>query len=375
MSDKSVLNIGIVCGEHSGDRLGAGLIRELKKNYEINLYGVGGPKLENLGLKSSFHFSEINIMGLLDPLLKISKLLSLRENLVNLFIKKKIDFFIGIDSPDFNMGIHKALKKSSTNKNLQVVSPSVWGWRQKRIKSIQSYIDLTLCLFKFEHDFYKKVGHNSFHLGHPFYKLIKENKEEIIQKYSLNDSKKYLCILPVSRKSEVRYMMQIYLEFVKKHYKNHKDYFYLISSADKKLTPEIEKYFDLTSKDLPIMIAEESTRDFLSLSSLSIVTSGTATLEASILECPPVICYKTNFLNYSIISRMLKIDDVGLPNLLLGKRYYLELIQKECNAKNILDAVTETEDKIQFSSEQARLIRLMIKGRGYSEAVRAITAI
>ena len=74
MSDKSVLNIGIVCGEHSGDRLGAGLIRELKKNYEINLYGVGGPKLENLGLKSSFHFSEINIMGLLDPLLKISKL-------------------------------------------------------------------------------------------------------------------------------------------------------------------------------------------------------------------------------------------------------------------------------------------------------------
>ena len=192
MSNKDILNIGIVCGEHSGDRLGAGLIQELKKYHDINLYGVGGPKLEKLGLKSSFHFSEINVMGLLDPLIKIFKLLGLRKNLINLFIDKKIDLFIGIDSPDFNMGIHKALKKKSNNKNIQIVSPSVWGWRQGRIKSIQAYIDLTLCLFNFEHNFYKKVGHNSFHLGHPFFELNKVNKEEIIKKYSLDDSKRFL---------------------------------------------------------------------------------------------------------------------------------------------------------------------------------------
>jgi len=139
VSKKGVLNIGIVCGEHSGDRLGAGLIEELKKHYDVNLCGVGGPKLEKLGLKSSFHYSEINIMGLLDPLLSIFKLTRLRKNLINLFIKNNINLFIGIDSPDFNMGIHKALKKKCLNKNIQVVSHSVWGWRQGKVKSIMPY--------------------------------------------------------------------------------------------------------------------------------------------------------------------------------------------------------------------------------------------
>ena len=123
------------------------------------------------------------------------------------------------------------------------------------------------------------------------------------------------------------------------------------------------------------MIAEQSMRDFLSISSLSIATSGTATLEASILESPPIICYKTNILNYSIISRMLKIDSVGLPNLLLGKKYYLELIQNECNVENLIDAVKATEDLIPRSSKYALLIRELLKGNGYSEAIKAIEAL
>lgn len=373
MSKKDVLNIGIVCGEHSGDRLGAGLIEELKKHYDVNLYGVGGPKLENLGLKSSFHYSEINIMGLLDPLLSIFKLTRLRKNLINLFIKNNINLFIGIDSPDFNMGIHKALKKKCLNKNIQVVSPSVWGWRQGRVKSIQAYIDLTLCLFNFEHNYYKKVGHNSFHLGHPFFNLNKENKEKIFKKYNLNSSKKFLSVLPGSRKSEVTNMMPVYADFIKKHYGKFRDYFYLIPVADKELLPIINKHFD--GEDLPIMIAEQSMKDFLSISSLSIVTSGTATLEASILESPPIICYKTNTFNYSIISRMLKIDNVGLPNLLLGKRHYIELIQNECNVENLIDAVKATEDLIPYSSEYASMIRELLKGNGYSEAIKAIEAL
>ena len=168
MSQKKLLNIGIVCGEHSGDRLGADLITEIKQTFQVNLYGVGGPKLEALGIKSEFNFSELNIMGLIDPLINYRKLTKLRKNLINLFIDKNIDFFIGIDSPDFNMGLHKALKKNHTNKNIQVVSPSVWAWRQNRIKSIQDNIDLTLCLFNFEDNYYKKVGHKSLHVGHPF---------------------------------------------------------------------------------------------------------------------------------------------------------------------------------------------------------------
>ena len=112
MAQRKSLNIGIVCGEHSGDMLGAGIIDEIKKNSNIKLFGVGGPKLEQLGLKSNFDFSELQIMGLIDPLLNIKKLKNLRDDLIKLFIKNDIDFFIGIDSPDFNIGIHKALKKN-----------------------------------------------------------------------------------------------------------------------------------------------------------------------------------------------------------------------------------------------------------------------
>ena len=151
---------------------GAGIIKEIKKDSEINLYGIGGPRLEELGFKSEFDFSEINIMGLIQPLMNYRKLTSLRGSLIKLFLEKEIDIFIGIDSPDFNMGIHKALKSNHDNKNIQVVSPSVWGWRQNRVKSINAYIDLTLCLFSFEDNFYKKIGHNSLQLGHPFSTLL-----------------------------------------------------------------------------------------------------------------------------------------------------------------------------------------------------------
>ena len=168
-------------------------------------------------------------------------------------------------------------------------------------------------------------------------------------------------------------MMPVYADFIKKHYGKFRDYFYLIPVADKELLPIINKHFD--GEDLPIKIAEQSMKDFLSISSLSIVTSGTATLEASILESPPIICYKTNTFNYSIISRMLRIDNVGLPNLLLGKRQYIELIQNECNVENLIDAVKATEDLIPHSSEYASMIRELLKGNGYSEAIKAIEAL
>ena len=225
MFQKESLNIGIVCGEHSGDRLGFGLIQEIKKNVDVNLYGVGGPKLESLGFKSEFDFSELNIMGLVEPIKKFHKLTKLRKNLIKLFIEKNIDFFIGIDSPDFNMGIHKSLKNHHSNKNIQVVSPSVWGWRQNRIKAIQANIDLTLCLFNFEDNYYKKVGHNSMHVGHPFADLYKEDYEEVINKYNLNKTKRFISVLPGSRKSEVKNMLPTFIEFINEHSKNNKNYF------------------------------------------------------------------------------------------------------------------------------------------------------
>lgn len=132
MQTKKTLRVGIVVGEHSGDLLGSELIKSLKNenDTDIELFGIGGPKLSELGLKSEFDFKKINVMGLVEPLKNFRELSKLRKKLISLFEDKKIDYFIGVDSPDFNITIHKQLKKKGHTKNIQLVSPSVWVWRQ-----------------------------------------------------------------------------------------------------------------------------------------------------------------------------------------------------------------------------------------------------
>ena len=370
MTQNHPLKIGIVCGEHSGDRLGAELITELKKTHDLNLYGVGGPKLEALGVSSLFNFSEINIMGLIDPLVNYRKLSQLRKSLIKIFTKEKIDFFIGIDSPDFNIGIHKALKTNHINKNIQIVSPSVWGWRQNRINPIKKYIDLTMCLFDFEHNFYKDHDHKSIHLGHPFSYLNKIDREIALHNKNLSSDKKYISIVPGSRKSEIQNMFPTYVEFMKKFSEKNKDHIFLIPVADNKTIELIQKF----SKDLPpnFVIEQNSMNEFLSVSEFSVVTSGTATLESAILGCPTIICYKTNFFNYAIISRMLKVDNIGLPNLLLGKRYFDELLQNECTKESIYNASMDVSLLKEDSENIANILRAKLQGIGFENAAKEI---
>lgn len=375
MSQSKSLNIGIVSGEHSGDMLGAGIIDEIKKNSNIKLFGVGGPKLEQLGLKSNFDFSELQIMGLIDPLLNIRKLKNLRNDLIKLFIKNDIDFFIGIDSPDFNIGIHKALKKKHNCKNIQIVSPSVWVWRQNRIKPIQAFIDLTVCLFDFEDNYYKKVKHNSIHLGHPFSDISKIDKKEVFNKYDLSDNNNFISILPGSRISEIKFMMPILLQFMNYYSSTEegKDYIYLIPAADQKIAKYIKSFLHSSLKQ--IIIKEKATQDFLSISEFSIATSGTATLESAVLGCPPIICYKTNFLNYSIISRMMKIKNIGLPNILLNKNYYPELVQRDCKLSNLKSALVRVPKLIEESNKNSELLKNILKGQGFSKTAEKIISL
>ncbi len=356
--DKDILKIGIVAGEHSGDLLGYELLKELTKTSNIKLYGVGGPKIESLGLSSVFNFKNLQIMGLIDPLINYKKLTKGRKKLIQVFIDNEIDIFIGVDSPDFNIGIHKALNKKKLCKNIQLVSPSVWGWRQNRIKSIKKYIDHTICLFNFEHEFYSNKGLSSSHLGHPFSELNVERRDYVIEKYSLEEKRSYISILPGSRESEINHMMPIYKDYMELQLKSNTDSFFLIPTSDSSSQENIEKH--LNSSHLPFLIKQNSVRDFLSISDKSVVTSGTASLEAAVLNANPIICYKTSFLNYAIISRMLKIDFIGLPNLLLKKERFPELIQRDCTSESILNTI-ENYQAGQYSDD----LKLLLKGDGF----------
>ena len=350
---KPIIKVGIVAGEYSGDRLGSKIISALKKTHNVELYGVGGPKIIKEGLTSIFNFEKLHLMGLIEPLINYIELKKLRKQLINLFTKNKIDYFIGIDSPDFNIGIHKALKNIGISKNIQVVSPSGWGLKEGRIKHIKNFIDLTMCLFNFEHNFYKKKEMPSIHIGHPFCDLYPSKKEDVFQKYSLNPHKQFVSILPGSRKSEIKDLLPTYIDFINLHFKDNINCEYLIPASDLKIKELITSYLP---SYLPIRVEINSARDFLSISEFSVVTSGTATLESAILGVFPIICYKTNPLNFFIISRMLKVDDVGLPNLLLDSRKFPELIQKNCNPKSILNASKNTNNMQPVSAQLRELL-------------------
>jgi len=364
---KPIIKVGVVAGEYSGDRLGAKIISALKQSHHIELYGVGGPKLIQEGLNSIFDFSKLHVMGLIEPLIKFRQLKHLQKKLINLFIKNDIDYFIGIDSPDFNITIHKILKQKEVSKNIQVVSPSVWGWRENRIKNIKRYIDLTMCLFNFEHDYYKNKNLPSIHIGHPFSELFKKDRNFVFKKYDLDPLKKYISILPGSRVSEIKNLLPIYIEFINLHLNKNQDYVYLIPASDQRIFETID---NIVPKSLPVKISIDSAKDFLSISSHSVVTSGTATLESAILGACPIICYRTNPINYFIISRMLKIDDVGLPNLLLGSRKFPELIQTECTSQHILKALESVDDN--HLNSLSKNLRSLLVGSEETEYINAI---
>ena len=366
MQNFEVIKIGIIAGEHSGDLIGSKLIEQLKKNHKIKVYGIGGPMLANVGLKSKFDFNELQVMGLIEPLLKIRRLLFIRKTIKKYFLEKNIDIFIGVDSPDFNLNIHRYFKKRTSAKTIQLVSPSVWGWRKGRLKNIKRYIDMTICLFNFEHNFYKENNHKSIHLGHPFVDLKEVYKDDVIKKYELNAAKKYISVLPGSRPSEIKNMMPIYLETIKDIKKINEDYFFLIPAADHKLKEQISNYVGDLSNTL---IEVDAANDFLSLSDYSIVTSGTASLQAAVLNSFPIICYKTNFISYSIISRLLTVDMIGLPNLLIDKKVFPELIQYQCNSNQILNEIININHNSNYINYKSLNIQELLKGSGV-EAVR-----
>ena len=368
---KEKIKIGIIAAEHSGDRLGAKLIESLKAVYEVELFGLAGPEVSahSIFTPSTMNYQDLHVMGLIDPLLNLPKLLSLRKRLLNLFVAKDIDIFVGVDSPDFNMFFHKRLGQKQI-KTVQVVSPSVWGWRENRIKDIESHVDLTMCLFKFECNFYASKNMNSFFLGHPFSKLQMGDKNAILSKHGLEDSKDFVSILPGSRRSEISQLMPIYIQSAKKLLEVNPNIFFLIPAANSELADAIASHQDINQ--IPHSLATEAAQDFLSISTISIVTSGTASLEAAVLGSVPIICYKTNAFNYAILSRMVKTPFIGLPNLLLQEHVFPELIQQDLSVDAIVSSYSEISSKPQRYQSHLAAMNDSMNGKGFTAAAQAI---
>ena len=333
--DKDIpIKIALVVGEQSGDELGGPLIDSIRKQFpEAEFIGLGGDSMKRRGLASFFDIKEIAVMGIVEPLLRLRKILNLRKNFKKFLIDQKPDLYIGIDSPDFNLPIARYLKKQLGIKTIQYVSPSVWAWRKGRIKTMESSVDRVFTLFPFESEVYTDSSLEVSYIGHPLsYKLPIEAKETSLEDRTLlENNNKVIALLPGSRNSEISLLGNEMLKAAKLIKSDLPDARFLmpLSSPDHKALLE-------QNQDTGIVeFSYGNSQEVLKIADLAIITSGTATLEALLLQTPCVTVYKTGWLSFKIIKPLLNIKYFSLPNLLANKELLPELLQDEVTPENI----------------------------------------
>lgn len=343
--------IYLVAGEPSGDFIGSEVISELLKLYpNMSIHGVGGHFMEKFNFKSLFPMNELSIMGIIPVLLKIVPLYRRINQVVEDILFKNPDIVILIDSPDFNHRVAKKLRKKLFKSPIVCyVAPTVWAWRQKRVKSMARDFNHLLSILPFEGKFFNDNGLNTTYVGHPVIPKININSEETFRsKYKVNDDP-VLIFLPGSRDSEIKRNIKPFkIAFIEiqKQIPNIK----LVIPVNKKKKPLIDKYFDNA-----IFISDESDKFLLfKEADVACATSGTVTLELGLALTPMVVIYKLDFITWSIVSRLAKVKFVSLVNLVLNKPSVEELLQSRCSPKNISKSVLEIlkKDKIYLNQKK-----------------------
>ena len=347
------MRIGIVAGEASGDLLGAGLIKAIKSYYpEAVFEGIGGPRMIEQGCHSLFKMERLSVMGLIEPLGRFRELLNIRKQTINNFINNPPDVFIGVDAPDFNFAIERALKKTGI-KTVHYVSPSLWAWREYRAKKIIQSTDLVLALFPFEVDFYKKYSINVKFVGHPSADTIALEPDIVAARKALNLplENRIVAILPGSRVKELQYMVDDFINGARICHGKYPDIHFVAPMANEKTRRLFEQSLNKLAPELPITIIDGNSHRVMEAADFILLASGTAALEGMLLKKPMVACYRVSALTAMIVRlfRMIKVKYYTLPNLLSGEGLIKELIQEELTSDSIaesLEALFENPGKV-----------------------------
>lgn len=330
----TLVRIGIVAGESSGDLLGGGLIRAIKKQIpDVVFEGIAGPEMIKAGCRALYPSEKLSVMGFSEVLSHLPEILKIRKGLTKHFANNPPDVFIGIDAPDFNLGLEKRLKEAGI-KTVHYVSPSVWAWRQKRVKKISRCIDLMLTLFPFEERFYHEHEVNVHFVGHPLADMIpmEPDQEVARKKLALPQKGKIVALLPGSRMSEVQRLSEPMLGAAKILAQKNDQLAFIAPMASRKIKDYFSSLQQKTAPDISISIVDGHSRDVMTAADVVLLASGTAALEAMLLKRPMVVAYKVSGLTYWILKtfNMLKVSEYSLPNLLAGKSFSGKPIVKEC---------------------------------------------
>jgi lipid-A-disaccharide synthase len=336
------ITIGIVAGEASGDMLGAHLMAALRAQLpEARFIGIGGPKMQSEGLDSLFPMERLAVRGYAEVLRHYPGLVWMRRKLRRILLGARLQLFIGVDAPDFNLGLEAGLKRAGTPV-VHYVSPSIWAWRGGRISTIARSVDHMLTLFPFEEAIYRKAGIAATYVGHPLADAIPEQDQTASTRTALRiaPERKVIALLPGSRQSELRYMADTFIATAKLLAQKIEDPLFLVPLVSRETREMFETaLYRADAAGLPLSILFGHARDALAAADIALVASGTATLEAALLKKPMVIVYKMAEGSFQLMRRMGYLPYVGLPNILAEEFVVPELMQDDATPENLAQAL------------------------------------
>lgn len=336
------LRIGIVAGEASGDMLGAALVRAVRSRFpDADFYGIAGPSMQAAGARTLVPMEKLSVRGYVEALRSLPELVRIRSRLAARFLDDRPGLFIGVDAPDFNLGLERRLKRAGIP-TVHYVSPSVWGWRPGRIEGIRKAVDHMLTVFPFEDAIYRKAGIASTFVGHPLADQLPLTpaRDEARRQLRIPLGQKVVALLPGSRMSEIQAHADLYLETARLIAERLPEARFLVPLATRETRDAFERrLYAREAESLNLTILFGHARLALQAADVSLVASGTATLEAALARSPMVITYRVPSLTYRMMLRTAIIPYAGLPNILSGEFIVPEILQEQATPANLAQAL------------------------------------
>jgi lipid-A-disaccharide synthase len=341
------VTIGIVAGEASGDALAATLIAAVRARHpNIRFAGIAGPRMQAAGCEVWVPLERLAVRGFSEVIAHLPELLGIRRDVRRRFLRARVPLFIGVDSPDFNLGLARKLRRRGV-RTMHFVSPSVWAWRAERLGTIGRAVDRMLVLFPFELPLYEKAGVPVTYVGHPMAAEMappgaRRATRELLR---IDAATPLFALLPGSRLSEIERHAPLVLEAAARIAAARPDAHFLVPLVSRATREAFEMaMYRGGHTELPLTLLYGHATDALRAADVALVASGTATLEAALARCPHVVFYRVSSLTARIVARRLLLPYVGLPNVLAGRFVVPELLQADATPGNLAQAASNLFD-------------------------------